>query len=1028
MAQYLNRSLTSLNDGTTTFPAWQAHNIRQVSRELAGIRGCAPAVQMHNTSNDGNDNNDVNTPDDRIFHVHAYTPIHVWGQEMHIGGETVRDNGHDALNIYYRPFGGTESDWLLVKGCREYGFNGVTGLNVAQAGAPVFSPTENLTALDSRTPYYINSGHKHYQVGCSNPVDQPRRSNYYPPSTCNQLDCVNGCTPSNRSTKYNHFPYVSEEFVCGDFLMNGSYGPGTTSNDNNTQNTSIYAVYASSHVRCFLFHREGEYKLEIDETLSHKGKSGVLNDLNRENKWYTKIDANLPTEANCATGQINSAPQGSVKEVYRKRKNEKYKPVDYTSNPGLYLSLPEQLSGGGKNPQTYTSRFTRSILLKVFMPDKDLVTGQQFTRVSVDIPPGTVRTTSVVTQPYVAVAGYGAFHEGINNTSNTFIGKPATPETKYQTTAGERFSKMFQRWNPSQGTTTGNDTVVSGGGLRVLNRRHLLIEGITIKGNPDNRDIGGANFRWWIDPSDYAGEIIDFRGSVFRDCVFEDAYIDGVQRTVMFGGCKFINCKFVRTNVSIVGDSNVFIHCTFEGRAKETYDSLYFGGNSNAMISCHFENLVRLFFMGTQDYPATDNLWLRNTFDCVLFNSAGSETFLVENYNLSQSPFSSNCPGSGCPIRAFPIGGSTRDKIKNREFSRNMILCNRFYDNSVLQISTYNGFSRANFYFQNGSDGPVQIYTRCSSSDTGSSYYEVHTQNHYNRLRLQIGSHTHHMRLLSNIFTEIHMHNTNPSSLQQGSLDYRTTVFSIGTDSSSPNLGQTWACPLALESTGNKLIQNVIQNWGGFIQNFVGSSCSPFHNFYVLEGCLNCHLGTFSTESGSSKLNIGGFNQDVYNEMLDWVDTFNGGDGKLINVAYKNIFIVPTSYNTDNDAGGTTYGFPWIIDTDCECNQAANIASSYNCNCVFIGTGTDRPLINAGSNASYTRVSPAPGATRYNSGSLFDHISKDILTSSSKPDTYLVSPDVANYPNSNIISTARINSGGRPPGYLGFAPVINTTT
>ena len=1040
MAQYLDKTLDSLDDGTSTFPAWKAHNLRQICRELAGIRGCAPAVQMHDTSYDSISNTDVNTPDDRIFHVHAYTPIHVWGQEMHIGGETVRDNGHDALNIYYRPFGGEEGDWLLVKGCREYGMNGKEGISVAGAGSPVFSPTEKLTAIDDRVPYYINSGHKHYASSCLSPVPQPTRTNFYPPATCDSLDCLDGCTPSNRSAKYNHFPYVSEEFVCGNHLINGSYGPGTTSNDSTSINNSIYAVYASSHVRCFLFHREGEYKLEIDETLSHKGKSGVLNDLNRENKWYTKTDANLPTVANCASGQINATSSGSPKEAYRKRKNEKYKPVDYASNPGLYLSLPEQLSGfggGGKNPQTYTSRFTRSILLKVFMPDKDLVTGQQFTRVSIDIPPGTVRTNNVVTQPYTAVAGYGAFHEG--NSSNTFIAKPAgPPETKYETTVNERFTKMHQRWNPSQTTSAGNDTVVSGGGMRVLNRRHLLIEGITIKANPDNRDSTGHSFRPYIDSSDYAGEIIDFRGSVFRDCVFEDTNIDGAQRNVMFGGCKFINCKFIRTNVSVIGDSNMFIHCTFEGRAKETYDSLYFGGNSNAMISCHFENLVRLFFMGTQDYPATDNLWLRNTFDCILFNSAGSETFVVENYSLSQSSFSSNCPSGGCPVRAFPVGGSNRDKIKNREFSRNMMLCNRFYDNSILQISTYNGFSRANFYFQNGSNGPVEITTKANTIDTGSSYYDVHTQNNYNSFRLKLQSHTHHMRLVDNIFTEIHLHNRSSSSLQQGSDDYRTGTFQISTTQGFPEpeipaLGQTWACPLALHSTGNKIINNWIVNWAGFIDNFVGSSCSPFHNFYVIEGCLNCHLGRNASENSTSKRNIGGFNEDLYNEMLDWVDNFQGGDGKLINVAYKNKFIVPTSHTSDNLVGGTTYGFPWTIDTDCECNQATNIASSYNCNCIFIGEGTDYPDINGYSNTSYTRVSPDPGKTKYDSGLLFDHISKDILTSSSRPDTYLVSPSTADYPNSNIVSTAITNPDAqqsgtfRPPGYLGFAPVINTT-
>jgi hypothetical protein len=954
MAQYINKNLPSLvgtgSEANPQFPAWRAHNIRQISRELAGIRGCAPAVQMHDTTfdnQDPNDPNSLNSPDDRIFHVHAYTPIYFWGQEMHIGGQVVRDNGFDALNIYFRPFGGSDSDWVLVKGCGEYGFDGKTGQGqIAGSGSPLFAPNGNLCNLDSRLPYFINHNET-FLNSSGNTISNNHTSSgvklgaaYYPRETCNAGFTT--CGPSNRSSKYQHFPYISEEFVCGNFLINGSYGPGTTSGDNRSANKSIYDVYSKSHVRCFFFHREGEYKFEIDETLSHKGKTGVLDDLNRSNKWYTKNDSELPTEAN-----------SGGKELYRKRKNEKYKPVDYSSNPGLYLTLPSQIYQS-TSVQTYRSRFTR---------------------------------------------------------------KPAS-EMPYSTTNTERFSKFLHRW---EGTARS-----------VLNRRHLLVEGVTIKGNPRNRNNGGHNFRWYIDASDFNSEIVDFRGCTFRDCVFEDININGAGRDTIFGGCKFIGCKFIRSVVNLIGDSNLFIHCTFEGRAKEAYDSLYTGGNSSAYISCHFENLTRLFFIGSQDYPCTDNLWLRNTFDCVLFNSAGSETFVVENYSLNNSPFSSNCPGGVCPIRAYPAGGTWLQKQQNREFSRNMILCNRFYDNSRLQISTYNGFSRANFYFQNTSDGSTLISSTNGlslggSEFTGGSYYDVHTHNHYNRFRLSLRSETHHMRLSQNIFSEIHMHNVEDSSLQQGSADYRTNTCSISSSYENPDLGQTWACPNALHSTGNKLIHNTFYNWGGFINNFVGSSCSPFLNFYPIEGCLNCNLGRAGTEGGSSRLHIGGFNEDLYNEMLDWVDIFDNGNGKLLNVAYKNTFHIPTSYSTDNTANGTTYSFPWVGDTDCECNQTAQKAKSYNCNAIFIGSGTNYPRIDQDSNANYTRVSPSAGSTNYNSGSLFNWINSDIRTSPLKLDTYLSAPNNADYPNSNIVSST-FSSGSLPVGYNGFAPVINTST
>jgi len=101
MAQFLNKTDSELQK----FSTWRSNTVRHVSRETAGIRGCAPAVQTRDTANDSN--SDLSAPDDRIFSVQLGKQIYFWGMEMYAGGI-------DTINVYYRE--NSSSKWRIIKG------------------------------------------------------------------------------------------------------------------------------------------------------------------------------------------------------------------------------------------------------------------------------------------------------------------------------------------------------------------------------------------------------------------------------------------------------------------------------------------------------------------------------------------------------------------------------------------------------------------------------------------------------------------------------------------------------------------------------------------------------------------------------------------------------------------------------------------------------------------------------------------------------------------------------------------------
>lgn len=906
MAQYLNKTDSEL----VKFPAWRCHNWRQASRELAGIRGCAPAVQFHDTTYDNSD--DLLAPDDRIFKVNTFEKIYVWGQEL---GTCInfasRGGTEDSLNIYYRPHGSTnENDWLLVKGTDSYG-------SIDFASSDQFHPNLNLSSFSSNSKYYSGT------------------------SSCQYY-----------TSDVNRFVYLTESMPTG-FTHDIQYGEGTTSGANDKE----YPTWTTTHLRQFMFMREGEYKLEIDETHSWNSSGLGLG-------FTTTIPAvparTFSTDYYTKTASLAGYnpiwnPTGTIR-TYQQR-NLKLTPIEYSSNPGLYGTLPEQLKSFTGLSQTYRSRFTKTIIIKAYHTDTDLVTNTKFIRPTTTLL-GAISTSSEVRRPYQRVVGYGSVWEW--NPWNYFINVVSSgSEFTDVTTANQRFSKFSQRWN--------------GTGKTLINRRHLSIEGITFRGNTKHNTDGATHFTYYVSPTE--NRIMDLRGSVFKDCTFEDINLDGARDQIIWGGCRFINCKFKRCSINMHADSVAFLHCDFEGRGSPTdTDCLNTSGNSNLYMACRFENNFRTFFIQTDFSPCTDNMWFKNIFDRTFFHAGGGESFVAEQL----SEFLNT---------ELPIGSSILAKQKNREFSRNMFIGNVAFDNSWFVTSTYQAFSRANLYFLNETMCQTRIESNIDSTTvnsttqrSGGMYYDVHAFNYYDKLKVSLGENTHHFRFMYNTVNQpnIRGDRTGAGTSRGGDtyIEEDGIIFSIVSGYDNPNNG-AWNCKHSSKATGNKIIMNSILNWGGQFTKSNGSPCSIYLNFFNVLGCETC--------------NAVDQNDDYWNEMLDHIDTFDSNNGTLINVAYKNLLGNPVSYSnrcTNTVSGRTTnycdpvpgFGdsrtslgtfnhivFPWGI--NCKETQ-----TTFDCNSVYIGTGTNYPAITTNGNGNYTRISqPSSGAT-YNSGTLFNHL------------------------------------------------------
>jgi hypothetical protein len=613
--------------------------------------------------------------------------------------------------------------------------------------------------------------------------------------------------------------------------------------------------------------KEGYWKFVLDETAS---------------PWY---NANLNKPSTNWDGGLDND------WFYNKGRMS---PVDYSQNPTLHESLPGHVDSS-KNLQVsstgvrYRSRFTRSLNVRAFFPEKDLVTGVRFTRVTKTMTPGVLTTDTQVDAPYTKVVGYGGeWGSSLNVDRSTewsrFIktrnssGQDGTTGFPHisEITANERFSNTAWRFTPNFKK-------------RTINRRHLILDGVTINGGDKFTSgyYGSQISMYETDPiwvrqgapsspgslfpsgdGQVKGWFIDFRGCVFKNCTFKNVGIGGFNETC-FSGASFLNCKFINCAINTNGDSILFSECSFIGGCKQGPIFTPPNFHSSAFISCQFLNNDRFFIFTSSRGPVSDNLWWRNEFDnYVNMNGGGSELLCTEFPGFMRS---------GAHQYAFETsgtGGNTDYIQQQHEYARNMFIFNRFHSGLGGIVSSYETFSRANFFYSNTFNDPIKIYGHTPSYHAEDKcLYESWAHNFIHKLSIALDGKSHHFRFICNAISEPHFNSSK-------SIDNHWTRYPFGNnawivaqgveaDASAPT-GE-WYC-VNTTGMGNKIIGNQITNWGDYFMNNALGPCSIFNGFHHVY-------------DPDFDINISG--DSYWGQNNRW---------KYVNVATRNRFFMPSPF------------------------------------------------------------------------------------------------------------------------------------
>ena len=279
---------------------------------------------------------------------------------------------------------------------------------------------------------------------------------------------------------------------------------------------------------------------------------------------------------------------------------------------------------------------------------------------------------------------------------------------------------------------------------------------------------------------------------------------------------------------------------------------------SSAIISSQFLNMDRFFIATAASGPVSDNLIWRNIFDGIVNQSAGGEMFTSEfpafaRFNAQLYCFTPN-------QIAF-----TEYISQQHEFSRNMFIFNTIFNNAGGIMSPYATFSRANFYYANCIYDGVRIAPYTVEATQDKCLYESWAHNFIHKLQLNFDNKTYHARFLLNTICR-------PQDLyEKGSNNqYTSDAGSEYAFMAAQNRGGSskWYCGDG-NGMANKVLKNIIINWGDFFMKHPYGPCSAFLNFH------HVYDPDFDIN----------FSSDVY-----WG---NNNKWKYVNVAHRNYFFFP---------------------------------------------------------------------------------------------------------------------------------------
>lgn len=682
MAQYIDTSLINEND------FWDASSWRRMCREMSGIRGIAPAIHIHNNTNDSNSSQNVK--DDRIFRIHTHSRIYVWGVEMYAGG-------YDTVKIYWRSDPpdadwNLDENWKLIKGAGIF-FEDQFFIDVNDSSTNKGTPENELD---------ISEMGLHFPQ--SNPLPDGTEHNPDPPFSVDNKDFY-----KNWLVEVKH----------SGFMQGKVAGP----NPKLDSNGRAYHTLSSNFLRTFIFLKEGYWKIVLDETMSPYYNENI------ESPKSSNIDLNwFETEA-----RMSPVVYENNLNMYGSLPGQ----VDYDKNLAVE-----------KTGKRYRSCFTREINIQSFYPDKDLINGAIFSRTFKTMDPGKIVSEPLVSEPYVKVTGYGSQWEKDSSNNNKFIktknsssqdgtqGYPYTTEIfEY-----ERSSNFEWRYTPEFKKQVINRRHLFLDGVSIISNQDAVEfwENEPTFVHPNEAVNNFKNF-----PGLSKGWIVDFRGSIFKNCIFKNIII-GNSPYSNWSGCSFVNCKFYNCCVSVNGDSILFDNCYFEGGAPnnlDVFNSCSF--TSSAVISSQFININRPFIFTANKGPISDNLIWRNVFDDNSLQSNESEMFVVEFPKDLREDAQKYCFINNSKFNIKYIS-------QQNEFARNIYAYNRTLHSNRGMIGPDQCFARANFYYANGFYDGLKISGNLSENDEDKFLYDSWAHNFIHKIYINIPEKTYHFRFLLN--------------------------------------------------------------------------------------------------------------------------------------------------------------------------------------------------------------------------------------------------------------------------------------
>ena len=409
-------------------------------------------------------------------------------------------------------------------------------------------------------------------------------------------------------------------------------------------------VVKGNFFRCFSFNTDGYYKIELDETFNPKYLGFNFSPVDFEDTIYGVDSYQLQ----------KSTPLASAENETYQRSNSKLKRVIYVRA----ISRNNDIVGDYLIQNKQVLNFSSGLI-----PYRNL-------------PPMTNSSnTSGLTYPYVRIDSVGPWHisgsnsfyridtydNSLNSASHNFLGRLSVIAPLYELSNTVGADPIEDTFRPSSKYIRQ--------GCRAVDMRNGILENVTFYGSefklcfdfivsPDHYwndsqviTAGSGNPYGFptLDVTDYQyihqfisylndldlynnHIVLDFRGIVFRNCVFDKIDIRIGRKDIMLDGAVFENCKFIGCGLNYLNSSGILIkNCQFEEISTVNGVSLsWTAGESCCVMGCSQKFTERGTLISNDGGSFNDNIWIRHSLYGIDRFQQANEHWVSEG-NLSDS-------------------------------------------------------------------------------------------------------------------------------------------------------------------------------------------------------------------------------------------------------------------------------------------------------------------------------------------------------------------------------------------------------